>query len=55
MTAKNYLNESEMKDLGLLVEQELSFPEYDAAANAAELIHIHTTQVEHIPRLLMTK
>lgn len=35
MTAKNYLNESEMKDLGLLVEQYLAFAEAQAGRHVA--------------------
>ena len=35
MTAKNYLNESEMKDLGLLVEQYLAFAEAQAGRRVA--------------------
>ena len=35
VTAKNYLNESEMKDLGLLVEQYLAFAEAQAGRHVA--------------------
>ena len=35
VTAKNYLNESEMKDLGLLVEQHLAFAEAQAGRHVA--------------------